>query len=310
MFRLRKSAATDSAIPLFRNRYADEWVGLLVLGSVILFAAAIIEAGVLKQWLTPSARIYFVLPQNGLAGLAVGNDIEVMGVRAGEIRQLDLNQEGRLYAVGTIEPQFKPFIRTDSKAVIRRRFVVTGASYIDISRGRGQPLDWSYAVLRAVTEPNPADMITKTVAQLQATLVPTMKNVQDITAQINQILAELRAGKGTAGALLTSRETVDRANQVLADLNKAALGLQPLEAKLNQIFTRTDVSLKATLPDIHQTAHNAAVSTSQLPTLLTEAEATTESLRKLTQQIRSLWFLGGSGSKGSAGRLPASAVQP
>lgn len=309
MFRLRKPTS-DSAIPLFRNRYADEWVGLLVLGAMAILIAAVVEAGFLKQWLTPSARIYFVLPQNGLAGLAVGNDIEVMGVRAGEIRHLDLNEEGRLYAVGTIEPQFKRFIRTDSAAVIRRRFVVTGASYIDISRGRGQDLDWGYAVLQATTEPNPADMITKTIEDLRASLIPTMKNAQDITLQINEVIADLRQGKGTAGALLTNRETVDKANQVLTSLNSAIEGLHPLEAKLNVALGQTNQTLKMALPDVRKTVHNTAVTTSQLPALLTEAEATTNSLRELTNQLRSLWILGGNGKKATGGRLPASDVQP
>lgn len=309
MFRLRKSS-TDSALPLFRNRYADEWVGLLVLGAIVILIAAVVEAGFLKQWLTPAARLHFVLPQNGLAGLAVGNDIEVMGVRAGEIRQLELNPSGRLYAVGTIEPQFTRFIRTDSLATIRRRFVVTGASYIDITRGRGQPLDWDYAVLRTSIEPNPADMLTKTVAELRASLVPTMKNAQSITAQINGVLTDLRAGKGTAGALLSNKELVDRADQVLTNLNGAVLGLRPIEAKLNLALSQTNGTLKHALPDLRKTMHNASVSTSQIPALLTEADATTNSLRQLTAQLKSLWFLGGSGDKGSAGRLPAAAVQP
>lgn len=49
MFRVRRP---DTARPLFQNRYADEWVGLLVLVTIVLFAVAVAEAGFLKQWLT------------------------------------------------------------------------------------------------------------------------------------------------------------------------------------------------------------------------------------------------------------------
>lgn len=83
MLRLRLRRQPDIAVPLFRSRYVDEWVGLLVLLSVVLLASALIEAGFLKQWLTPAGRIHFVLPESGVAGLAVNGDIEVMGVRVG-----------------------------------------------------------------------------------------------------------------------------------------------------------------------------------------------------------------------------------
>ena len=37
-------------------------------------------------------------------------------------------------------------------AVIRRRFGLAGAAFIDIARGTGQEMDWDYAVIDATTE--------------------------------------------------------------------------------------------------------------------------------------------------------------
>ncbi|MDF7674830.1 MlaD family protein [Acetobacteraceae bacterium ESL0709] len=311
---------SDTATPLFRNRYADEWVGLLVLAAMVLFTAAVIETGLLRQWLSPSLKIHFVLPQSGVAGLAVGNDIEVMGVHAGEIRALELNDSGRMYAEGTIEPQFKRFIRKDSVATIRRRFVVAGASYIELTRGYTDNLDWAYAVVKANVEANPADQITKMVNELKARLVPAMTNVQSITEQIDGLIKDMRAGKGSVGAFMTQREIYDRANMVLGTLNNTITQLQPLEKQLHATFSEANATmknvhkisgdLKNSTPDMKKIIHNTAVTSDDLPALIIEAQASATSLKKLMDQMRSLWILGGSGSKRPSHRLPAKEVRP
>ncbi|MCX5615800.1 MlaD family protein [Bombella sp. TMW 2.2559] len=300
----------------------DEWVGLLVLLSFVILTAALIEAGFLKQWLTPAGRLHFVLPESGVAGLAVNNDIEVMGVRVGEIRKLDLNESGRMYAEGTIEPHFERYIRSDSVATIKRRLVVTGAGYIEISRGQGAPLNWDYAVLNTSVEPNPADMIVQTLVDLRARLMPAMDNVEEITKQARDIMVDLHAGKGTAGALLTKEETARRVNTILKSLNQAIQDVQPLEKKLQitlneangtmrNVHSMTD-GLKGATPDMKRTIHNVADATEQLPAVLAEAEATADSLRKLSDQLRSLWILGGHGgsNRRPTRRLPAHEVRP
>lgn len=319
---LRLRRQTGLSAPLFRSTFVDEWVGLLVLIAIVILTATLVEAGLLKQWLTPAGRIHFVLPESGVAGLAVNNDIEVMGVRVGEIRKLDLNESGRMYAEGTIEPHFERYIRSDSIATIKRRLVVTGAGYIEITRGQGQPLNWGYAVLNTNIDPNPADMIIQTLTDLRASLLPAMSNVQDITKQARDIMTDLHAGKGTAGAFLTREETANHINAILISLNQAIENVQPLERKLQITLdeangTMKNVNnmtngLKTSVPDVNRTVSNVAEATEQLPAVLAEAEATAESLRQLSEQLRGLWFLGGHGSskKHHTRRLPAREVKP
>lgn len=312
--------SSDTARPLFRNHYADEWVGFLVLLAAAAFAIAVVEAGLLKEWLTPAGRIHFVLPQSDVAGLAVGNDIEIMGVHAGEIRKLELNDEGRMYAEGVIEPQFERFIRTDSNAVIRHRFVVAGASYIEITRGKLRPLDWDYAVLTAKVEINPADMITQTIKEVRARLIPVMDNIQAITTQTKDILVDLHSGKGTAGALLNDKETFERINKLLSNTDKTIAGIQPLEKKLQTTIHEVNLTLKnvhsisadlkKSTPDIKSILHNTNNSTAQLPDLLIETEASIISLRQLTDQLKSLWLLGGHQAAFPQTRLPIKDMHP
>lgn len=138
---------------LLRN--TDEWIGLLVLICVGIFVAGVLQAGLLSDWFRPTADLRVMLPESGSQGLAVGADIEVLGTHVGSIRRIVVDPSQRMYAQGELEEQATGYIRRDSKAVVKKRFGVAGAAYLDITRGSGTALDWHYAVIDAVTERDP-----------------------------------------------------------------------------------------------------------------------------------------------------------
>jgi ABC-type transporter Mla subunit MlaD len=120
-----------------RLRHADEWVGVLVLLGVAAFVAAVLHAGVLSNWFQPVSRLRILLPEAGVAGLSAGAEVEVLGIRAGTVRRIVIDPQQRMHADVDIDDQARAFIRRDSLAVVRRRFSVAGAAFIDISRGHG-----------------------------------------------------------------------------------------------------------------------------------------------------------------------------
>src|SRR3954449_3694301 len=83
---------------MIRLRYTDEWVGLLVIVAVLIFLGAVLEAGVLRDWFRPVSHLRIVLPQAGVGGLAVGADVEVLGIHAGTVRRIVLNPDQQMYA--------------------------------------------------------------------------------------------------------------------------------------------------------------------------------------------------------------------
>lgn len=310
----------DREQPLLRVRYADELVGAFVLFCIGLFVAAVIEAGVLHDWISPPARLRLVLPESGVAGLAVGNDVELMGIRVGSISAVHLNQESRMYAVANIDPQFKSFIRRDSTATIRRRFVVAGASYIDLSRGKGTVMDWQFAELSAKIEANPADMITSTLNDIRTNIVPVMHNAQAITADLKAVTDNVKAGKGTVGGLLVDDALLRRADATVATLQDTIERLKPIEGQVGGVLTKADGTmrnlrdtsgaLRKMTPTVNSALHHADDAMAQLPALLTQAQATADSLKKLTDQLRGLWLLGGHGSVQKPQRLAPRDIRP
>lgn len=300
MFQLR---LRQKVKPLISLRYADEWVGFLVLLSLVIFAGAVIEAGVLRDWLTPPARLRVVLPASGVGGLTVGGDVQLMGAHAGTIRSIKLNPSGNMYALVDLDPQAKPFIRRDSSAIIRKQLIVTGAAYLDLSRGHGEPMDWSYAVVSATPAPNPADQITATLNSIQAEIMPALASARHMMAQLDGTISDMHAGKGTVGQLMTNDQLIKQAEATIVSLNGVIDRLKPIENQISGIMNKTDATLanlkgasrdlKGATPHLPGIAANLDASTADLPALLAQAQTTLYGLEKLTDQLRGMWLLGG-----------------
>lgn len=317
-FRRRRDADV-SGDPTINLRYANEWVGGLVLVAIGVFIFAVIQAGVLREWLTPSGRLHFQLPQSGIAGLAAGNDVELMGTRIGTIREVKINDHGNMYAIATIDPQFEPFIRDDSKAIIKRRFVVAGASYIELTRGQGAPLDWAFAAVQAEAEQNPGDLIIKTVNDVRAQLVPTIQSAEKMVTDLATVTTALKDGQGLAGGLIMDHKLLARADGMTRDLQQIIAQLRPLGKQVDAIMKQTNGAvsnvnhitdgLKRSTPQIRSTITNVDQASAALPALLTQAQMTADSLRKLSDQLRQSWLLGG-GSAAPQNDLPVGEISP
>jgi phospholipid/cholesterol/gamma-HCH transport system substrate-binding protein len=319
---------------VIRLRNTDEWVGLLVLVAIVVFLGVVLEAGVLRAWFRQSADLRIVLPQSGVGGLAPGAEVQVLGTNAGRIRRIVINPDGQMYAEAAIDPQTEPFIRRDSRAVIRRQFGLAGAAYVDVSRGTGAPMDWSYAVLEATAEPAPTDMLTAMIGQMQQKLTPLLDDAQRAMDALVAITVGIQKGNGSIGRLLTDDTLAQQAQQAVA-----ALG--PVVAKLDDVAKQADAAVQVAAlrkeglpellrrvdallanlqsatrevaraaPELPAIARNAAGSTANLPGLLTQTQATAAELERLAAQLRGLWLLGGGRSAPESPRLPAAQIRP
>jgi phospholipid/cholesterol/gamma-HCH transport system substrate-binding protein len=322
-------------------RHTDEWVGAIVIAAVLLFLAAVLEAGVLHDWFRPVAHLRIVLPQSGVGGLAVGADVEVLGIHAGVVRRIILNPDQQMYADAEIDQQATAFIRRDSKAVIRRRFGVAGAAFVDVSRGTGPSLDWNYAVVEAVTERAPTDTMSGMIDEIRQKIIPILDRVNHSMDALAVIADNVRAGHGTLGRLITDDTLTREAEEAVGTARQEIAALSPMISRLDasarhldevmqslgsakdgvpELIRRVDALLKnlqsatrdvaRASPRLPEIAGNLAGSTADLPGVLTQAQITAAELEQLLTQLRGLWYLGGSNSPPPQTRLPATRIQP
>ena len=315
---------------MIRLRHTDEWIGALVLAAVALLLIAALQAGVLRDWFKPTAELRLVLPSTGLAGLEVGADVEILGTRAGRVEQIVLDPDQQMYAMLEIDEQATAFIRRDSTAVIRRRFGVAGAAFVDIARGTGEEMDWTYAVIEAVTERAPTDSVSALIDEARQKVFPILDNANRVTQSLAEVAERINRGEGNVGRLLvdesmvreveatvgSARDAVAALNVLMADLQKSAGDINALTQQVSgpdgvpAVLAQTDESLatlKKILDDVAVATQrmpaitkNVEGSTANLPALLTQLQVTVQKLDQLVAQLQRSWLLGGGGAQPQA----------
>ncbi|MEA2814124.1 MAG: phospholipid/cholesterol/gamma-HCH transport system substrate-binding protein [Rhodospirillaceae bacterium] len=321
----------------------DEIVGAVVLACIGVFIAVLINAGLLKDWFQPSFTLRILLPDEGVSGLAPGAEVQVLGTRAGEVRRIVIDPNQRMHAVARVEDQMRPFIRRDSKVSIRRQFGVAGAAFIDIARGTGPELDWSYAVIVATTDRAATDTLGQMIDEVRAKIAPVLDDVQkavlaftavaqraiDPAGPLERTLSSaagiahrVENGEGVAGRLLAN-------DKMASDLEASLLSVRELAAQLErtskdprigQILLKTDsvlTSLQATTRNLATTmpkiTENVTATTDAMPATLLQAQIAAHELELLLGQLRHNWLFGGSGGAPTAPagrRAPAIEVRP
>jgi phospholipid/cholesterol/gamma-HCH transport system substrate-binding protein len=312
---------------MIRLRHTDEWIGALVLAAVALLLIAALQAGVLRDWFKPTAELRLILPSTGLAGLEVGGDVEILGTKAGQVKEIVLDPNQQMYAMLELDEQAKAFIRRDSKAIIRRRFGVAGAAFVDIARGTGEQMDWTYAVIEAVTERAPTDSVSALIDEARQKVFPILDNANRVTQSLAEIAERINRGEGNVGRVLvddtivkeaeatvaSAREAVTALNTLMAELQTSAGNLTTLTQKVGgpdgvpAVLAQTDQSLatlKKILDDVAvATQRMPAISknveggTANLPALLTQLQVTIQKLDQLVAQLQRSWLLGGGGAQ-------------
>jgi len=314
---------------MIRSRYMDEWVGLLVLLSVVVFLGVALQAGVLRDWFRPVSTLRILLPEAGVAGLSVGADVEVLGTKAGTISRIVIDPSQQMHAVAEIDEQATAFIRRDSQAVIRKRFGVAGAAYVDIARGRGPELDWHYAVIQAETERAPTETVGALIDEVRAKIFPVLDDAGHAMNSLAVTMKRVEQGQGSVGRLLSDQTLVRSLEATAADAQAAAADARRMVAQLNapeegvpELLRRANqtlASMQGTMRNISQAAerapriaHNVESTTANIPSLLTQTQQSAHELEQTLAQLRRSWLLGGTaaGSEEPSDRLPSTEVRP
>jgi phospholipid/cholesterol/gamma-HCH transport system substrate-binding protein len=313
-------------------RNTDEWVGLLVLVCIGLFIASVLHAGLLSDWFRPTASLRVMLPETGSQGLSAGADVEVLGTRIGTIRRVVVESSGRMYAHAELEKQATGFIRRDSKAVVRKRFGVAGAAYLDIARGSGAPLDWEFALIDASGERDPTENIGAMIDEVKQKIFPILTDAARAMRALADTAEAIAQGKGNVGHLLKDEELVNQVGQMVANLKtateqlNAALaqaqtlvasvakpdGLPTLVQRANDALASVQSAsrdLARATPHLPTLTRNATATTGTLPMLLTQTQQSMAELEKTLNQLRHTWPLSGSAVPESR-RLSPGQVRP
>jgi phospholipid/cholesterol/gamma-HCH transport system substrate-binding protein len=209
------------------------------------------------------------------------------------------------------------FVRSDSKATIRKTFGIAGDAYLEITRGTAEPLDWEYAVLTVESDRSTSDTLSEMIEEVRAKVMPVIddahkailmltavakdlqdpdKGVQQLLANLNSITDKIDSGEGTLGRILTDDKLVrnlealtDRMGPIIDDLKTTMQNVSEFSTQFNietgdipEITRRlkeTMASMETVMQDIRQT-------TSQLPKIVKNVGETTDTVPVLVLQAQ------------------------
>ena len=243
----------------FKFRYVNEIVGTFVILVVALLVAGVLLAAHARDWFTPIHRYPVDFPAEGSLGIQAGATVEILGTAVGKVERIVVKDDGRMGAEIAIRGEFNRFVRSDSLALVKKRYAVAGEAFITITEGKGEPLAPGSSL--AVTKDTElTEMLEELLEQVRTTTVPAIAQIrltaeefgklatdlrnpqgplQGLLTNLQSISAGLERGEGAAGALLRDPQTaddlkgiLDKINAALDDLKRTTAQLPPMAAKI------------------------------------------------------------------------------
>ncbi len=292
--------------PRLKFRHVNELTGTFVIVVMLALVVAVVWAGRSQRWFKSNVTLRISLPEDGAAGIRQGSEVYFLGTLVGSVSDVIVATTGRMEAKANIRRDFFRFVRTDSSAVVKKKFGVAGDSFFEITRGAGHPLpeenaaivcneQFQSALESAVEEiRREALLMLKKVnsgldtwTKLGTNLGETQQHLDQFTVRLQNMAANVEAGKGTVGKLLTEPALADEAKRLLARANDAMNALQGVVTNLNGVVKNIQNGTSR-LPEITDAVANEA---KDLPGLVQQTQASMREVERLIEAMQRHWLL-------------------
>lgn len=238
----------------FKFRYVNEIVGSFVLLVVAALITGIILVGHAQDWFEPEYEIRLDFPEEGSLGLQRGSEVQILGATVGRVGKIRVGEDGAMHTTLKIKGDFIQFIRTDSRAVVKKKFGVAGDAFVDITQGRAEKFGENPA-MKATKDTEITEIAQDILKQIQDAILPLLDgytklaadlrdpdgSLMKLLANLEEISRGLAEGEGSAGQFLRdpkASEEVDRilaqVREILADLKETTAHLPPMAATVGR----------------------------------------------------------------------------
>jgi phospholipid/cholesterol/gamma-HCH transport system substrate-binding protein len=294
-----EATAKDRTAEPFKFRRVNEITGVFVLVIVALLIAVVLWMGHSQRWFRSRVTLQITLPEAGAAGIRQGSEVYFLGTLVGSVSYVDVEPSGRMTAEANIRRDFFRFVRADSSAVVKKTFGVAGDSFFEITRGTGQPLPEANAAivcneqfqspLESAVEEIRIETLNvlktttaglETWSKLGSDLRETRGHLDQATIRLDHIAADIQAGQGTVGKLITDTTLVDQAHELLAKANQSMSDLQSAVTNVNLAT--------ANLPGITGAVADEA---KDLPGLVQQTQTSMRELERLIEAAQKNWLV-------------------
>ena len=285
----------------FKFRYVDEIVGGFVLLVFLLLLAGVLVAGHAQHWFEAMYEINLRFPPEGSMELQKGGEVMLLGAKVGSVQDILVGDDGNISGTIRVRGPFMRFVKTDSIALVKKKLVVTGDAYIELTRGTGDALPREGGEIECVKDTEIMQMLEEALEELQKEAQKTVAlvdaaiaeytalaagmndpdgNLQRLLANSNGLLEDLRKGQGLPAKVLNDpamakdvEDIVAQVRDLMGKVNAMAADLQTVVAKLPPM------------------ADTVAGEVDNLPVVVGDSQALMRETTTLLDGLQKHWFL-------------------
>jgi phospholipid/cholesterol/gamma-HCH transport system substrate-binding protein len=229
----------------FKFRYVNEITGAFVLLIAALLVAGVIFAGRAQGWFRPEYRVALRFPAEGSLGVQEGTRVVCLGTTIGVIERMIVADNGAMEGRARIKGEFFRFLRSDSKALVKKAFGIAGETFIEVSKGAATPLPKEGAELACEND-------TEMLKQIQGILEKVQKTIEEyknlaadlrstngpllqLVGHLNEITAGIQKGEGPIGKILRDPQMAQQLADVLTQVQKILADVKQTTGQLPAI---------------------------------------------------------------------------
>jgi len=244
----------------FKFRYVNEIVGGFVLLTFLLLLAGVLVAGHAQHWFEAKYEIGLKFPAEGSMELQKGAEVMLLGAKVGSVQDIVVDDDGHISGTMRVRGPFMRFVRADSIALVKKKMVVTGDAYVELTRGTGAELPRAGGEIECVKDTEIIQMLEEALESIRKEALNTLAlvnaaiaeytdlaagmndtdgNLQSLLKNANGLLEDVRKGPGVPAKLLNNpamakdvEDVVGQIQALMAKGNAMAADVQKVVAKL------------------------------------------------------------------------------
>lgn len=214
--------------------WTDLRVGLFVLAGAVLLAVVIFYVTGGSGW-GPKYQLHAYLPE--VDGLTVGAPVRVDGVDVGNVERILIappkagqgtSKDRNIEIEMRIQKTYEDYIRSDSSAALITEGLL-GNRYVDIDRG--------YVGRVLVNGDEIPGREEKALKEVVARSADLMDSLSSITAQANEVLLDVRNGRGSLGKFMIDPTAYNHLNASLENVDRLLADVQAGKGTLGKLVT-------------------------------------------------------------------------
>ena len=281
----------------FKFRYVNEIVGGFVLLVVFLLLAGVLVAGHAQHWFEAMYEINLKFPPEGSMDLQKGGEVMLLGAKVGSIQDILVDEAGSITGTIRVRGSFMRFVRMDSIALVKKKLVVTGDAYIELTRGKGAEMPRTGGEIWCMKDTEIVQMLEDTLQELQEKAEETVGlvnaaieeytklaagmndpqgNLQLLLANANGLLEDIRKGEGLPAKVLNDPAMAQDVAGIVAESQALMVKVNAMVAELQTVVAK----LPPMVDTVGGEVDNLPVLTGDAQTLMRETTVLLDGLQK------------------------------